>query len=126
MNATDQMGKACKLELSCSWFLLLQERAFDFTLLWEWAFDLTLFREQAFDFMLFWVWMVGGIELPSFGGAWNEPVWADECSVWSNVKSSSIGKSELGDAVIRWTLELLMSSVRIAVGTTECLVGESS
>ena len=34
---------------------------------------------------------------------------------WFNVKLLSCGKSELGDAVIRWMLELLMNAVGAVV-----------
>ena len=45
-------------------------------------------------------------------------------SGWSSVKLSSIGKSELGDAVITQMLELLMNSVGVAVDSMECLPKE--
>ena len=62
--------------------------------------------------------MADGIESPSVGGAWRGH------SGRSNVKLSSVGKSESGDAVIRRMLELLMNKVGVTVDFMECFAKE--
>ena len=74
------------------------------------CFDLVLGQ----DFPLFQEWTVDGMESLSVVGAWGGH------SDGFNVKSSSVGKSTSGEAVIRWTLELLMSDAGVVVDFMEC------
>ena len=68
----------------------------------------------------------GLVLMTDLGEQSNKPsnVHSDGCSGRSNVKSSSLSKVRLGNAVVGWMFELLMKSFGVTADSMECLAKE--